>query len=96
MDLVAGCKKVIVTTTHTDKNGKSKILSECSFPLTGHEVAHTIITELAVFDIDHLNGKLVLTEVAPGVSIEEITAKTDAPFELATDGVKEMSFHNTK
>lgn len=67
---------------HTAKNGSSKILKECSLPLTGKNVVSLIITELAVFEVCRDNG-LTLIEKAAGVSVEEIKSKTDAPFRVS-------------
>ncbi len=68
-----------MTMEHTAKNGSSKILKECSLPLTGKNVVSLIITELAVFEVCRDKG-LTLIEKAPGVTVEEIKSKTDAPF----------------
>lgn len=81
MDLVAGAKKVIVAMEHTTKEGDFKILKNCSLPLTGKACIDMIVTDLAVFHVKRGQG-LVLKEVAPGVSIEEIKAKTECPFEV--------------
>ena len=78
MDLVVGCKKVIVTTMHCSKSGKSKILKACTLPLTGHNVASMIVTEKAVFLVD--NGCLQLIEIAPGLTVDDVRACTDATF----------------
>ena len=75
MDLVASAKNIIVATTHTDKDGKSKLLKQCTLPLTGVNCVRRIITDLAVVDITDVGFKLV--ERAPGVSIEEIRAATE-------------------
>lgn len=91
MDLVANPTqtKVVITMEHTDKKGKPKILNQCTFPLTGQKCVSTIITDLAVFDVDRVKG-LTLKEHAKGVSVEEIRNKTEAPFEVASD-LKEMN-----
>lgn len=83
MDLVAGAKNIIVTMTHTDKYGKSKLLTTCSLPLTGVNCITRIITDLAVLEIK--NNAFYLKERAPGVSVQEIEEKTDGA--LVIDGV---------
>ena len=74
MDLVAGAQNIVVTMTHADKKGRSKCLSKCTLPLTGAHCVHKIITDLAVVEIK--KGAFYLTEKAPGVSVDEIKAKT--------------------
>ena len=86
MDLVHGAKRVVVTMLHTDKSGASKILRECTLPLTGRKVVHRIITDLAVLDVTRDGLKLI--ERAPGVTIDEIVKFTEA--ELAIEEVAEM------
>ncbi len=80
MDLVAGVKRVVVLMAHITKTGESKILKQCTLPLTGKKVVDRIITEFAVFDID--NTGMYLTDHAPDISIEEIKAKTEASFKV--------------
>ncbi len=78
MDLVAGAKRVIVCMEHVAKNGKSKIVKKCDLPLTGKKVVSRIITDLCVFDVTPKG--LVLVELAPGVSLEEVQKSTEAEF----------------
>ena len=80
MDLVAGVKRVVVIMEHTAKDGTPKLLDACDLPLTGKGVVDLVITELGVFEIGP--GGLTLTEVADGVTVDEIRAKTEAPFAL--------------
>ena len=82
MDLVAGVKRVVVVMEHTNKAGESKVLRECQLPLTGKACVDLIITDLAVFEVDR-GERLRLIEVAPGVTEEEVRAKTEAHFETA-------------
>ncbi|NMJ43899.1 CoA transferase subunit B [Roseomonas sp. JC162] len=84
MDLVAGVKKVIVLMEHT-AGGKPKLLKSCTLPLTGARVVDMVITDLGVFEIARKGPeRIVLTELAPGVSLEEMREKTEAGFEVAT------------
>ena len=84
MDLVAGVKQVIVLMEHTAKDGKPKLLKECTLPLTGARVVDMVITELGVFSIDKRGeAACTLVELAPGVTVEEVKAKTKAGFKLA-------------
>jgi len=80
MDLVAGVKKVIVVMDHVSKHDDPKILPACTLPLTGKRVVDMIVSDLAVFAIDRKAGGLTLLELAPGVTLEEVTDKTGAPF----------------
>jgi len=75
MDLVASAKNIIVATTHTDRNGKSKLLKSCTLPLTGVKCVKKIVTDLAVVDVTEKGFKLV--ERAPGVSVDEIKEKIE-------------------
>ncbi len=80
MDLVSGVKKVIVLMEHTAKDGSSKVLKECSLPVTGLGVVSMIITELCVFEVLPGGRGLALKELFPGVTIEDVRAKTAADF----------------
>ncbi len=82
MDLVASAKNIIVATTHTDRNGKSKLLKKCTLPLTGVKCVKKIVTDLAVIDVTDKGFKLI--ERAPGVSVKEIVEKTEG--KLIVDG----------
>ena len=80
MDLVAGVKRVVVVMEH-EARGESKVLKRCTLPLTGSRVVDLVITDLGVFSIARRGEtRMVLTELAPGVSLDEITAKTEASF----------------
>ncbi|HEX3920326.1 MAG TPA: 3-oxoacid CoA-transferase subunit B [Caulobacteraceae bacterium] len=79
MDLVAGVRRVVVVMEHTEKSGAPKLVKRCSLPLTGAGVVDLLITELGVFEL--ADGKVRLTELATGVTVDEIRAKTEAAFE---------------
>jgi 3-oxoacid CoA-transferase subunit B/3-oxoadipate CoA-transferase beta subunit len=78
MDLVAGVRRVVVVMEHTEKSGAPKLVKRCSLPLTGAGVVDLLITELGVFDL--AGGQVRLAELATGVSLDEVRAKTDAAF----------------
>jgi 3-oxoacid CoA-transferase B subunit len=80
MDLVAGVRRIVVVMEHTEKSGAPKFRHRCSLPLTGAGVVDLLITDLGVFDIDRKHGGAVLTQLAAGVTLEEIKAKTEADF----------------
>lgn len=87
MDLVAGADNIIVTMTHASKSGQSKLLKECTLPLTGKGCIKRVLTDLALMDIE--NGKFILRERAPGVSIDEIASLTEGEL-VVPDHVPEM------
>ena len=76
MDLVAGVKRVVVIMDHANKKGESKLLKECTLPLTGKGVVDRIITNLGVFDV--VDGGLKVVELAPDVAMDEVREKTEA------------------
>jgi 3-oxoacid CoA-transferase subunit B len=76
MDLVAGVGRVVVVMDHANKSGESKVLKECTLPLTGKAVVDRIITDLCVLDV--VEGGLKVIELAPGVTLDEVKAKTEA------------------
>ncbi|MFT5237353.1 MAG: 3-oxoacid CoA-transferase subunit B [Flavobacteriaceae bacterium] len=89
MDLVASADNIIVAMMHTNRAGESKLLKECSLPLTGINCVKKVVSNLAVFEV--LNGKFKLLERAPGVSVEEIKAATEG--DLVIEGeILEMTF----
>jgi 3-oxoacid CoA-transferase subunit B len=87
MDLVAGAQNIIVTMTHADKHGNSKLLAQCTLPLTGVNCINKIITDLAVIEVK--DGAFHLIERAPGVSVDEIHSKTAGKL-VVTGNVPEM------
>ena len=89
MDLVAAAKNIIVAMQHTDKAGNSKLLPQCSLPITGIQCVKKVVSDLGVFDITE-NG-FVCIELAPGVTVDEIKAKTAGRLTIADD-IKEMVF----
>jgi 3-oxoacid CoA-transferase subunit B len=82
MDLVAGVKRVVVVMDHANKSGEPKILERCTLPLTGAACVDLVITDLCVFDLDRREGGLTLIELAPGVVLDEVRAKTQAAFRV--------------
>jgi 3-oxoacid CoA-transferase subunit B/3-oxoadipate CoA-transferase beta subunit len=83
MDLVAGVKRVVVVMEHCEKAGGAKFLHRCGLPLTGAGVVDLLVTDLAVFEIDRKAGGARLLELADGVDLAELRARTEADFEVA-------------
>ncbi len=82
MDLVAGVKRVVAVMEHCARDGSPKILKKCTLPITAEGVVNLIITDLCVFEVKQ-GGGLVLTELHPGATVDDIRAKTGAPFDVA-------------
>jgi 3-oxoacid CoA-transferase subunit B len=89
MDLVAGAENIIVTMMHASKDGESKLLNQCTLPLTGAGCIRRVLTDLAYLEIE--NGAFILKERAPGVSVDEIRAKTAGKL-VVPASVPEMKF----
>ena len=87
MDLVASAKNIIVAMMHTNKRGESKLLSNCTLPITGMKCIKKIVTNLAVIEI--VDERFVLQEYAPGVSIQEIIDVTEGEM-VVSESVSEM------
>ena len=85
MDLVAGVKRVVVVMDHANKHGEPKILEACTLPLTGQGVVDLIVTDLCVMVVDTAHGGLTLIELAPGISLDDVRAKTGAAFAVALE-----------
>jgi len=79
-ELAQKARRVVILTTHVDKWGKSKIVEQCSLPLTAANCVNRICTDLAVLDV--INDSLILIEIAQGVSVDEVLASTDAPLQV--------------
>lgn len=82
MDLVAGVKRVVVVMEHVEKSGAPKLVKACSLPLTGQGVVDMVVTDLGVFEVNRGRSPLTLTALAPGVTVDEVKAKTEAAFEV--------------
>ena len=85
MDLAAGASRLIVAMEHTTRDGEAKIVPECTFPLTGQQCVTLIVTDVAVIDVLPHRGGLVLKEVAPGWSADDVQRLTVAPLQRAPD-----------
>jgi 3-oxoacid CoA-transferase B subunit len=83
MDLVAGVQKVVVVMEHANKHGESKVLKRCDLPLTGAGVVDLIISTLGVFEVKPDGSGLVLVELAPDVTLDDIAAQTQAAYDVA-------------
>jgi 3-oxoacid CoA-transferase subunit B len=83
MDLVAGVKRVVVVMEHNEKSGAPKLIEACTLPLTGKGVVDLMVTDLGVFDVARGKRPLTLIELAPGITVDEIRAKTGAAFQVA-------------
>jgi 3-oxoacid CoA-transferase len=76
---------VVAVLEHCAKDGSPKVVDKCSLPLTGASVVSKIVTELAVFDVDRAKGRLTLIELAEGVTLDEVRAKTGCEFDVASN-----------
>jgi 3-oxoacid CoA-transferase subunit B/acetate CoA/acetoacetate CoA-transferase beta subunit len=83
MDLVTGSKAVYVATTHCDKKGRPKLIQKCTLPLTGKGVVSVIVTEFCL--LRKIDGRMVLCEIAPEVTPEELKANTPMEYEVSPD-----------
>ena len=84
MDLAANARRVLIAMEHTVRGDIAKIVNECTFPLTAPSCVDEIVTDIAVIEVDKDHGRLILREVAPGWSFDDVQARTEA--ELETDG----------
>ncbi|MBL8763209.1 MAG: CoA transferase subunit B [Phycisphaerae bacterium] len=83
MDLVAGVKRVVVTMEHNSKDGAPKLVRRCSLPLTGQRCVSMLITDLCVMVMDEARRRFVLTELAPGATVDDIRSRTEGEFLVA-------------
>ena len=84
MDLVAGVRRVVVVMEHCSKDGRSKIVPECTLPLTGRRAVDLIVSDLGVIACDRVKGGLRLVELAPGVTVADIVSRTAAPLDTSS------------
>ncbi|GKW12271.1 MULTISPECIES: 3-oxoacid CoA-transferase subunit B [Pectobacterium] len=90
MDLVVGAKKVIIALEHCAKNGDAKLLHQCTYPLTAANKVSMVVTELAVFQF--IDRQMVLTEISPNITVDELRQKTEANFIVSAD-LQPFSIH---
>jgi 3-oxoacid CoA-transferase subunit B/3-oxoadipate CoA-transferase beta subunit len=83
MDLVAGVKRVVVVMEHTEKSGAPKLVKACSLPLTGKACVDLVVTDLGVFEVNRGKSPLTLLELAPGVTLDEVKARTEPDVQVA-------------
>jgi 3-oxoacid CoA-transferase subunit B len=83
MDLVAGVRRVVVTMEHNARDGTAKLVKECSLPLTGKNCVHMVISDLCVLEFDPRRNLFVLTETAPGITVDEVKSRTEAELIIA-------------
>jgi len=84
MDLVSGCRNVIVTMDHTTK-GANKFFEKCTLPLTGKHVVDMVITDMAVFKFDKKTRAMTLEEIAPGFTVDDIKKNTGCQFKVSAN-----------
>jgi len=90
MDLVAGVRRVIVTMEHNARSGAPKVIPACTLPLTGLRCVHMLITDLCVMEMDPDRHRFVLTEIAPGFTVDDVKSRTTAEFSVAGE-VKQIA-----
>ncbi|MBL8757389.1 MAG: CoA transferase subunit B [Phycisphaerae bacterium] len=83
MDLVAGVRRVVVTMEHNAKDGTPKLVKRCTLPLTGRGCVHMVISDVGVFEMDQSAHRFTLTEIAPGLTVEEVKRRTEADVDVS-------------